>query len=330
MLVSALLFFLAIAIILGGAAVFTNGVEWLGRRLGMSDGAIGSILAGIATALPETLIPVIAIFLGTDDAETQIGIGAILGAPLMLSTLVIPLLAGVLLVLARMHTRSGKFELDYNDVRLDLRFFLLAYTFALLVALLPLPPIRYAAAAALILIYVWYVKIHLGRGKVSEMEIAPLFFARRRAQPATAVIVIQALSGLALMIGGAHMFVDVVKVAAVGLGISPLVLSLLIAPVATELPEAMNSFFWIYRKKDTLAVGNITGAMVFQGTFPVAIGLVGTSWQLDKGSLISLTLPLLAVCLFFVLTETKGRWKPSVLILPVFLYAGYMLYLIAR
>jgi cation:H+ antiporter len=330
MLVSSLLFFLAIAVILGGAAVFTNGVEWLGRRLGLSDGAIGSILAGIATALPETLIPVIAIFLGTDEAATQVGVGAILGAPMMLSTLMIPLLAGFLLVLARMHSRSGKFDLDYGDVRLDLGFFLLSYTVALVVALVPLPPIRYPAAAGLILIYLWYVKIHLGRGKVNEMELAPLFFSRGRAQPATAVIVIQALAGLALMIAGAHIFVDVVKDTAVGLEISPLVLSLLIAPVATELPEAMNSFFWIYGKKDTLAVGNITGAMVFQGTFPVAIGLVGTDWQLDTGSLISLTLPLLAVSLFFVLTEIKGRWKPSVLILPVFLYAGYMLYLVSR
>ena len=93
MIISLLLFLLGIAIILGGAAVFTNGVEWLGRRMGISDGAIGSILAGIATALPETLIPVIAIFGGHSETETDIGIGAILGAPLMLGTLTLPLLA---------------------------------------------------------------------------------------------------------------------------------------------------------------------------------------------------------------------------------------------
>src|SRR5207247_9814229 len=95
MIISLLLFLLGIAIILGGAAVFTNGVEWLGRRMGISDGAIGSILAGIATALPETLIPVIAIFGGHSETETEIGIGAILGPPLMLGTLVLPLLAEI-------------------------------------------------------------------------------------------------------------------------------------------------------------------------------------------------------------------------------------------
>jgi cation:H+ antiporter len=50
--------------------------------------------------------------------------------------------------------------------------------------------------------------------------------------------------------------------------------------VATELPEKFNSVLWMRHKKDTLALGNITGAMVFQSTFPVAIGLVFTDWRL--------------------------------------------------
>src|SRR2546425_8983008 len=145
MVVAGLLFFVSIGIILGGVAVFTNAVGWLGRRLGISDGAIGSILAGIATALPETLIPVIAIFGGNTRAETDIGIGAILGAPLMLGTLVLPLLAGFLLFLERMGKRSGDFELDYHAVRHDLSFFLVAYGLALLVAVNSLAPLRHVA-----------------------------------------------------------------------------------------------------------------------------------------------------------------------------------------
>ena len=330
MVVAGLLFFLSIAIILGGAAVFTNGVEWLGRRLGLSDGAIGSILAGIATALPETLIPVIAIFAGGTPSEIEIGIGAILGAPMMLSTLTIPLLAGFLLVLFRMGKRGGRFELDYQSVRLDLRFFLIAYGLAFIVTLLPLQPLHYAAACGLVLIYVWYVTIHLTSGEVSKMELGPLFFARRRRKPPTALVVIQTLAGLGLMIGGAHVFVHVVKDTALSLGVSPLVLALVVAPIATELPETMNSFLWVYHKKDTLAVGNITGAMVLQGTIPVTIGLIGTNWKLDTASMISLTLPLFAATLFVAQTQFTGRWQPHVLILPIFLYAGYMVYVFLR
>src|SRR5437899_11312830 len=203
MLVSIGLFFIAIGIILAGAAIFTNGIEWLGRRLGISDGAIGSILAGIATALPETLIPVIAIFWGTSQAETDIGIGAILGAPLMLGTLVLPLLAGFLLLLGRMRKRADQFDLDYPAVRHDLGFFLAAYGLALLASVVPAGALHYATAVGLVLMYAWYVKIHMTSGKVSELELDPLYFSRRAGRPATALIVTQVLGGLGLLIGGA-------------------------------------------------------------------------------------------------------------------------------
>ena len=39
-------------------------------------------------------------------------------------------------------------------------------------------------------------------------------------------------------------------------------LSILIVPVATELPEKFNSIIWMSKGKDTMAVGNITGAKV--------------------------------------------------------------------
>ncbi len=330
MLISLLLFLVAIGVILGGAAVFTNGVEWMGRRLGISDGAIGSILAGVATALPETLIPVIAIFFGDSRAEADIGTGAILGAPLMLSTLTIPMMAGFLLLLAALRRRPGQFTLDYHAVRLDLNFFLPAYGAAFLVALVPVPALRYTTAAGLFLMYLWYVKIHLARGEVSAVELEPLYFSRRTGRPATALVAAQAAVGLGMLIGGAHMFVHVVEDVAAGMGVSPLILSLLVAPVATELPEKMNSLLWIYQKKDTLAVGNITGAMVFQGTFPVSVGLLGTGWNLDQASLISVTLPLAATAFLLAQIHMTGKWRPGALGFTAVLYAGYITYLLVR
>jgi cation:H+ antiporter len=84
-----------------------------------------------------------------------------------------------------------------------------------------------------------------------------------------------------MIVGGAELFVEEVVTVAEELGISALVLSLVLAPLATELPEKLNSVLWIRRDKDTLAVGNITGAMAFQSTVPVALGLTVTDWDLD-------------------------------------------------
>ena len=92
----------------------------------------------------------------------------------------------------------------------------------------------------------------------------------------------------------------------------------------------MNSFFWVYQKKDTLAVGNITGAMVFQGTFPVSVGLVGTGWNLDAGAMLSMGLPLVGTTLCLAQIRKTGRWAPRIVLLSVMLYAGYMGYLVLR
>src|SRR2546430_9116020 len=84
----------AFVLILVGAEVFTNGVEWLGLKLRISEGATGSILAALGTATPETFIPIVAIlFTNTADSD-DIGLRAILGAPVMLGTLLL-LLIGV-------------------------------------------------------------------------------------------------------------------------------------------------------------------------------------------------------------------------------------------
>jgi cation:H+ antiporter len=52
----AVLLLLAFAVVLAGALLFTNAVEWIGHRLEVGVGAVGSVLAAVGTAMPETLI----------------------------------------------------------------------------------------------------------------------------------------------------------------------------------------------------------------------------------------------------------------------------------
>src|SRR5438067_157019 len=131
----------AFVLILVGAEVFTNGVEWLGLKLRISEGATGSILAALGTATPETLIPVVAIlFTNTADAD-EIGVGAILGAPFMLATLVM-LLIGVTAFLLRDRRGRSTLHVDTAHALRDLSFFLVMYGLAVALALLP-PPLHF-------------------------------------------------------------------------------------------------------------------------------------------------------------------------------------------
>jgi cation:H+ antiporter len=317
----------SLLLVLAAAHLFTNGVEWLGKRLGFSHGIIGSILAGVGTALPETVIPVIAIlFSGGDPNHQAIGVGAILGAPFMLATLTLPLLGAATLGFAALRQRTITLHLKPIFIRHDLTYFLIGYGLAIAAALIPVTGVHYLIALFLPFLYghyLWRLQ-RLDRQHATDHEgLEPLLFLRRSSRPPLAVILLQVATGLGGIILGADFFVDAVEAAATVLTVSPLLLSLLITPVATELPEKFNSLIWISRKKDALAIANITGAMVFQATFPVAVGLVGTPWQLDWHGWTTSGCALAAATAYLALLIRQRTWHPWQLILGAALYIGF-------
>ena len=49
------LFLVSILLVFIGCDLFTNGIEWIGHKFKLSESVVGSILAAIGTALPETI-----------------------------------------------------------------------------------------------------------------------------------------------------------------------------------------------------------------------------------------------------------------------------------
>ena len=329
-LLYSLLFVASVAVTLGACALFTNAIEWLGKRLGISESAVGSIFAAIGTTLPETSIPIIAIFFGEGGEETQVGLGAILGAPFMLSTVVLPILAILLLLYSWAGKRTARFHLNYGEVITDLSFFVTGYIIALGCIYSPSRLVHIIAAIGLISLYAYYMKLKLGApeedgGEGSQLE--PLIFAKSKATPPAVMIGLQVLVGLAGLILGAHLFVMAAESMAGTFEVSPLLLALLIAPLATELPEMSNSFLWLYRKKDRLAVSNVTGAMVFQGTIPVSVGLLGTDWVIASSASVTMVLAIYATVFYLIQLFIGGYWRAWLLSSGALLYIGYAVYL---
>lgn len=294
----------ALGVILLAAELFTNGIEWFGHKLNLAEGAVGSVLAAVGTALPETMIPLVAILFAGNSASSEaaheIGVGAILGAPFMLSTLAM-FVTGVGVIVYRRRRKSGlEMTVDTQVMGLDIRYFFVAYSVAVGAAFVPadLSWIRYGAVIVLIGIYAWYVKSHFEADTtVDATDLAPLRFHRldvraRRSDPATPrlrVVNLQVLVALGMIVAGAFVFVDAVEHISTDLGLDPALLALVIAPIATELPEKFNSLIWVRVNKDTLAMGNITGAMVFQSCIPTAIGvsLAASAWTISQETLLS-------------------------------------------
>lgn len=304
---SVVLLIVALAIILVSAELFTNGVEWFGRRYDLGEGAVGSILAAVGTALPETLIPIIAILFTSTTASDDIGIGAILGAPFMLASIAMVVTAAAVVVFSWRGRRSLEVTVNEAVTRRDLSHFLIAYGLAMAAAVVHVRALHYALAAGLICFYAYYVWETLkAEGDLGE-DTRPLYFHRHPEMPHTYRIYLQIAAALVGIVIGAEFFVHQVEALSVALGAAPLVVSLLITPIATELPEKFNSVLWIRQRKDTLALGNITGAMVFQSTFPVSIGLVFTSWQLTGDALVAGLLALVSGTVFYLTLRIRHR-----------------------
>jgi len=357
------LFIASFALILIGCEFFTNAVEWLGKKLNLAEGAVGSVLAAIGTALPETLVPLIAILFVGGAAGEEIGVGAILGSPFMLATLAL-FVTGIAVLLYRRRRKRVSLAIDGGLIRRDLKFFLVAYTIAALTAFVPeeYDWVRWIVGCSLIPLYVYYTWVTLRTGEsCAECDREDLYLHRawdrlngrgpsrspdpitsnddegrkddseeaHEVEPGLPLVLMQLFLGLAGIIIGAVTFVDQVEALAAVAGISATILALIIAPIATELPEMFNSYLWVKGGKDTYAIGNITGAMVFQSCFPVTIGILLTSWHIDLSEptgvlmAISILIALMSASILY-LRATATELKPSALLLAGAFYVVFI------
>jgi cation:H+ antiporter len=330
----------AFVVILIGAELFTNGIEWFGHKLELAEGAVGSVLAAVGTALPETMIPIVAILFSTGDASHEIGVGAILGAPFMLATLAMFVTGAAVLIARRREPSGDRMTVDPAILAHDLRYFAIAYAIAIGTAFLPVDlwGLRVAAAALLLGIYAWYVKAHFEADPdVDAADLAPLRMHRldrgaHKADPEVPrlrIVGIQVIAALACIVIGAWAFVSAVEGLASAVGVDEVLLALVIAPIATELPEKFNSVIWIRARKDTLAMGNITGAMVFQSTIPTIVALVfaGSAWSVTEDSLIAFAsagIAFASIAVIFLPSRRRGVLSGRRLLVGGAFYLAYL------
>jgi cation:H+ antiporter len=330
--------FAGLLLILVAAEGFTNGIETFGRKFSLSQAVVGSLLAAVGTALPETILPVVAIFFYSGKAAEDIGIGAILGAPFMLSTLAFFLVGITVLVSYMKKKRKFALLVERHSVRRDLLFFLPMYSIAVLAPMVVGKSFSIVIVMVLIGGYIFYAyrTFRCESADIEhseEMYLYKLFKKKglsKAGTPNLILILLQVTGSLTVMIAGAHLFVESLEHVSVRFGMNPLLFALLLAPVATELPEKFNSIIWTWKGRDTLAIGNITGAMVFQATFPVSVGLLFTDWKLTGMAFFSAIIALSSALI--VLTEIvfRKRLSPFTMLFGGGLYLLYAAVLIAN
>ena len=323
------------AVILFAAEFLTNAIDWLGHQLGVSRGPLGGVVAAFRTRMPEMMIPVIAIiFVGTSEAD-EVGTGAILGAPFLLSTAAFAVAGSGLFAFQGRRRHGAKLAFDSAPINRDLSFFIVIYLAGISSSFLPGHGAKVAVAIGLVLAYFFYVarRTTLAGERVDEGALFPLRFHRilgGRGTPSAWLAWAQLAAALSLVVGGAYIFIAEIEEASKALHVPVLILSLVIAPLATELPETFNSIISMREGKDTLAIGSISGSMAFQSCIPVCVGVAFTPWELTEVALVSAYVALASTGMIYVSVLKLGYLSAAILTRAGIFWVGFVSYVIVK
>jgi cation:H+ antiporter len=319
------------ALLLGSAGViyfaceyFVNGVEWVGRKFSFGQQATGTILAAFGTALPESVVTFVAVAFGVDKAQRDIGIGAALGGPLALATLAYAVVGVMLLMRRQTFAQAGADRAQFLSLSRDQGWFLVIFVCKLGLGLVtfaykPWLGVLFLAAYGA---YCWQ-QMRYGRDDDEEGELERLKLAPRTAVPTTPMVLIQTIAALIVIFAASRVFVAQLDALGPHLGLRPQVLALLLAPIATELPETLNAIIWVRQSKTRLALANISGAMMIQATVPTAFGLFYTPWLLQPALLLAGAVTTLTILTMFVSFSRGWISRGFLAVVPVF-YVGFV------
>jgi len=321
---------LTVVLFLGSAAAiyfacefFVNGVEWLGRKLGVGETATGTILAAFGTALPESAVTFVAVVLGRDSAQKDIGVGAALGGPMVLATLSYAVV-GIAMRWNRRRLGRATHVIECESKRLwrDQAWFLCIFAFKMALGLLVFNYKPWLGALFLVA-YAVYLLGELRGAQVLGIEALEPLKLHPKGDPGVGWPLLQTTLALIAIAIASKVFVGQLETIGVWAGLAPQLVALLLSPVATELPETMNALIWVRQGKERLALANISGAMMIQATIPTALGLFFTTWVFSRELIVAGVTTMAAVAVLLGLFS-KNAVNARLLIPLAGLYAVFI------
>lgn len=329
-----------LVLIIATCNLFTNAVEQLGDKLKLGHNAVGSILAVVGTTLPETIVPIVAIFgtlvLKNNNAGVAIAQGAVIGSPFMLSTLALFLMGTVVfLMISFKKRRKGDLKVTKRVILRYYKYFLFTYCLGILASFVQNYYFKILIVLILLLTYLIFIKRTLKKSKENYVEneideLICLKFLKISNDKIFFAIIFQIVLALCFLVIFSDLFVREITYFSLILNVSPVILSLIITPFATELPECINSIIWIKANKDALAFANVLGAVVFQSVVPFSIGILFTPWIFDKTIILNILLVLFYsfLVVLFVLLKRKLNYK--ILLVSIIFYVLFIVFVLLK
>lgn len=258
----------ALALIIVGASMLTDGSVALAERLHIPEFIVGLTIVAVGTSMPEFVVSMLAAIGGHGD----MAIGNIVGSNIFNVLIILGVCA---LFVPIVFTKK--------NVRRDIPM-CIAATLALMVVTLLGGDITRVEGIILLAAYVvmiWWT-IRADRAEMSAEANAP---TEEAAKPkmATWKIPVWIVLGLAGLIYGGNIFVSSATTIAKALGVSEAVIAVTLLAGGTSLPELASSLVSIFKGSPSLALGNVLGSNI--ANILLILGACATVTPLTMGDL---------------------------------------------
>ncbi len=235
-------------VLIKGADVFLDGAKQVGRSLGMSTFAIGILIVGFGTSLPELASSVAAVFQGS----TELVAANVIGSNI----------TNILLIIGLGAVIAGRIAFNQDILKTELPLFVISQ--AILVAVVIDGAVDRVEAGFLLAVfgaYLWYIMVESKSGEKEEGERVKISLP----------LVLTMLIGLGAVLVGAHYTVEMAVNIATALALPIGLVSITAVAVGTSLPELMVTIQSVRKRDMEVAVGNIFGSNTFNALVVMGI-----------------------------------------------------------
>jgi len=254
----------ALFVLIRGADLFVEGAKRIGAHFGMSSFAIGVLIVGLGTSLPELASSLAAVLAGS----TEIVIANAVGSNI----------TNILLIVGILAMLGGPVIIGKNLLKTELPIFTIATIhFVLSVYDGVIDRIEALLLVATLVAYLWYLLSPANDAK-DEAKVEVI-----RNKPTVKDIVF-VITGIAAVLLGAHYTVQMAVNIATGLSVPLGLVSIGAIAIGTSLPELFVSLQAIKNKEVDLAIGNIFGSNAFN--ILLVVGLPGLIAPLVAGEVV--------------------------------------------
>lgn len=254
----------ALFVLIRGADLFIEGAKQIGAALGMSSFAIGVLIVGIGTSLPELASSIAAVLAGSSEIAIANAVGSNI--------------TNILLIVGVLAALGGPVMINKNLLKTELPIFFIATVhFVASVYDGMIDRVEAMLLFATFCAYMWYLfssdneakkemAVKNGRGKITLRSV------------------VFTVLGIAAVLVGAKYTVDMAVNIATGLSIPIGLVSIGAIAIGTSLPELFVSLQALKTKETDLAIGNIFGSNAFN--ILMVVGIPGLIMPLEAGEVV--------------------------------------------